>query len=114
MISIFNIIYVCFLLLLLLGKLIQDRSTRQRISEHGGLELKYSSFFFVRLDHRAHLPATKFLESGPGLRSNRTIWRLDVFHHVIHRSGLSFAGRHSGCKSTGCDHTSKLSKVLTD
>ena len=34
----------------------------QKVSERGGLEVQY--FFPVRLDHRAHLPATKFLESG--------------------------------------------------
>ena len=46
------------------------------------VDWKYSGLFLVRLDHRAHLPATKFLESGPGLRSKRTIWRLDLFHHA--------------------------------
>ena len=46
------------------------------------VDWKYEWFFPVRLDHRAHLLATKFLEGGPGLRSNRTIWRLDLFHHA--------------------------------
>ena len=46
------------------------------------VDWKYSVFSLVNLDHRAHLPAIKFLESGPGLRSNRTIWRLDLFHHA--------------------------------
>ena len=31
---------------------------------------------------RAHLPATKFLESGPTLLSNQTGGRLDLFHHA--------------------------------
>ena len=55
------------------------------------VDWKYSGFFLVRLDHRAHLPATKFLESGPGLRSNRTIWRLDLFHHVQSKARHSLA-----------------------
>ena len=43
------------------------------------VDWKYSSFF-VRLDHRAHLLATKFLESGPALLSSRTIRRRDLFY----------------------------------
>ena len=34
------------------------------------------------MGHRAHLPVTKFLGSGPVLQSNRTIRRLDLFHHA--------------------------------
>ena len=46
------------------------------------VDWRYKWGYPVRLVHRAHLPATKFLEGGPELRSNRTTWRLDLFHHA--------------------------------
>ena len=55
------------------------------------VDWKYSGIFLVNLDHRAHLPATKFRDSGPGLRSNRTIRRLDLFHHAQSKARCNLA-----------------------
>ena len=52
-------------------ELIQDFSTRQKFSEHGGLEVQW--FFLVNLDHRAQLPDPDPGDQVPGRGSSITV-----------------------------------------